>query len=83
MSQWDETDANIAWSLGGQSDVEGRRIMREALAQGNIAFMGDFKSGFYRTQGDDHVQALFNACCRDDERRVYNMGRSHNGQPPI
>lgn len=83
MSQWSETDDNIKFSLGGQSDPEGRRIMREALAQGNIAFMGDFKSGFYKTQDDDHIQALFNACCRDDEKAVYNIGRKHNQQPPI
>ncbi len=83
MGQWEETDANIRWSLGGQSDTEGRRIMREALGQGNIAFMGDFKTGFHKTQNDNHIKALFDACARDDQRRVYNIGRRHNGQPDI
>jgi hypothetical protein len=79
-----ETDANIQFSFGSSlTSREGRRIMREALAQGSLAFIGDFKSGFRKTQDDDHVLAPFDACCREDERRVYNIGRKHHGQSNI
>lgn len=84
---WIATELAIKWSLiEGDVDEKGRGMMLIALSKANVDFMGQFKDGFHRTQSSDNqlkARVLFDTCAEQDQRRVYNIGRKFNQQPPV
>jgi hypothetical protein len=83
---WKNTDANMQWSLGPQSDKDGRQEMQDGLLAADVRRMGQVKNGFHTTQSGDQKRGerdSFDACCQEDERKVYNMGRRILGLGPV
>lgn len=75
---WERTDDNIRWSMrDGNADAGGRAMMIHAAKQNNVSFMGEFKDGFHRTQASGSARAMFDACAREDQGRVYAIGRKY------
>lgn len=83
QSDWDNTTNNMRWSLSGQSDEDGRKTMVDGLVAGDVNRMGEVKNGFFATQRDGHIRDSFDACARENQGRLYNIGRSILGLPAV
>jgi len=81
-SDWSNTENNMRWSLGPQSNQDGRQKMNDALLAKDINRMGELKIGFYETQNKKDVRDSFDACASENQGRLYNIGRSILGLPP-
>jgi hypothetical protein len=85
-NDWHNTDLNMQYSLGPQSNPDGRREMHDGLLAASVAHMGDVKSGFHKTQDGGPRQGArdaFDACCVANETKVYNIGRRILGLPNV
>lgn len=77
MSDWGRTTENVRWSMtDGGSDAGGKAMMIHACRQNSEAWMGEFKDGFHRTQASGSARALFDECARENQGRLYQIGRS-------
>jgi hypothetical protein len=63
-----------------ESELWGQRLMYDACAHNSDTFMGEFKDGFHQTQRDGGTLALFDECARDDQGRLYGIGRGFMGE---
>lgn len=54
-------------------------MMVHACQQNNEAWMGEFKDGFHATQ-TPAPNALFDECARENQGRLYQIGRSFLGR---
>lgn len=50
--------------------------MIHTYQQNSEAWMGEFKDGFHRTQASGSAKAMFDECAREDQGRLYRIGRS-------
>jgi hypothetical protein len=82
-SDWSNTTNNMRWSLGPQSNKQGRQDMQDGLLAGDVNRMGEVKNGFYETQNKGDVRASFDACASENQGRLYNIGRSLMGLPGV
>lgn len=80
---WANTTENMRFSLGPQSNEKGRQKMQDGLLAADVNRMGQVKDGFYDTQNDRGVRDSFDACARENQGRLYNIGRSILGLPPV
>jgi len=82
--EWDNTKANMRWSLKDPgSDEGGRHKMQDALASGDVARSGQLQIGFHETQSDRGIRDQYDNCKREDERRLFNIGREILGMSPV
>jgi hypothetical protein len=53
------------------------------LLAGDVNRMGQVKIGLYETQNKKNVRDSFDAGASENQRRLYNIGRSILGLPPV
>jgi hypothetical protein len=82
-SDWSNTTNNMRWSLGPQSNQDGRQKMNDGLLSGDVNRMGEVQIGFYETQNKKDVRDSFDACKAADQHRLYNIGREILGLKPV
>lgn len=82
---WERVTKDIEWAQrdGFDVDINGRGKMKTAVRQGNVNYMGMYKQGFYECQDQWPVRANFEACCDENQGRVYNIGRRTDGLPDV
>lgn len=73
---WPRVEQDMRWCLVDGQGVKGRGEMDYGLRQGSTQFMGAVENGFFDCQENNpSVKANFAACKREDEKRLYNIGR--------
>jgi hypothetical protein len=84
-ARWVTTRDGIRWCLTDKgADREGAVLIRHAVRQGSLNWMGEFKDGYHICQRHTiEARSAFDWCCVQDERRVYNIGREIAGLQPI
>ena len=82
--EWQNTEANMRYSLtNGGADEDGKHKMQDGLLAADVNRIGQVQIGFYETQGNQGIRDAFDNCKSEDQRRLYNMGRTIIGLGPL
>lgn len=83
--EWQNTDVGMRWSLtDAGADKDGKHEMQDGLLAADVNRMAQVKNGFHKTQRHSQgARDAFDNCARENQGRLYNMGRAILGLGPV
>jgi hypothetical protein len=76
MADWGRLEIGMRWVLDPRNNAKGYGSMKAALEANDVNRLGQVKNAFHDSITQGGERANFDDCARENQGRVYALGRS-------